>query len=137
MNRQASSYRSLALNLSIGIALLLFASTMFGQSKGAITGQVSDSSGAVLQGARVQLQPGGITLSTNAWGEFTFINIPQGTYTVVISYVGFEPYSQSVTVGATPIGPINASLKVKSKSEEIIVAAPRVHGEAGRQTSFP
>lgn len=130
MNRQISFHSSLALKLSIGIALALFAFSVFGQSKGAITGRVADSSGAVLQGARVQLQPGGITLTTNAWGEFTFINIPQGTYTVTISYVGFEPYSQSVAVGANPIEPINASLNVKSKSEEIIVTAERPHGEA-------
>ena len=130
MNRQISFHRSLALRLLTGIALAFFALSMFGQSKGAITGRVADSSGAILQGARVQLQPGGITLTTNAWGEFTFINIPQGTYTLTISYVGFEPYSQSVTVGTNPVEPINASLKVKSKNEEIIVVAPRVHGEA-------
>ena len=99
MNRQISFYSSLALKLAVVITLALFASTMFGQNRGAITGRVADSSGAILQGARVQLQPSGITLTTNAWGEFTFINIPQGTYTVTISYVGFEPFSQSVTVG--------------------------------------
>jgi outer membrane receptor protein involved in Fe transport len=78
----------------------------------------------------VQLQPRSITLATNAWGEFTFINIPQGTYTLTVSYVGFEPYSQTVKVGGNPLEPVNVLLAVKSKSEEIVVVAPRVHGEA-------
>ena len=63
---------------------------MFAQSKGAITGRVADSSGAVLQGARVELQPRGVISVTNERGEFTFTNVPPGDYTVTISYVGFE-----------------------------------------------
>jgi TonB-dependent receptor len=104
---------------------------MIGQSKGgSITGRVSDSSGAVLQGARVVLQPRGIIVTTNSFGEFTFTNIPPGAYTVVISYVGFESITQAVSVGANPVEPVIVSLQVKSKSEEIIVTAPRPHGEA-------
>ncbi len=131
MNLHTPFYRSLVFALWIGIAIAFFAPTAFGQSKvAAITGRVADSSGAVLQGARVELQPRGIIITTNASGEFTFTNIPPGAYTVIISYVGFEPFTQAVSVGANPVEPIIVSLQVKSKSEEVIVTAPRPHGEA-------
>lgn len=131
MNQQTPFYRSIVFGLWIGFVLALFSSTMFGQNKGgSITGRVSDSSGAVLQGARVVLQPRGVTVTTNSFGEFTFTNIPPGAYTVVISYVGFESLTQAVSVGANPVEPIIVSLKVQSKDEEVIVTAPRPHGEA-------
>ena len=57
-----------------------FASAMSGQGRSAITGRVADSSGAVLQGARVELQPRGIVTATNSWGEFTFANVPPCVY---------------------------------------------------------
>ncbi|HKD79967.1 MAG TPA: TonB-dependent receptor [Candidatus Angelobacter sp.] len=131
MHRQTSFYRSIVFGLWMVIAFALFAPAMLGQGRGGIiTGRVADSSGAVLQGARVELQPRGIFLATNASGEFTFTNIPPGAYTVTISYVGFESVTQAISVGANPVEPINVLLKVKSQSEEIIVTAPRVHGEA-------
>ncbi|HEY2114065.1 MAG TPA: TonB-dependent receptor [Candidatus Angelobacter sp.] len=130
MTQKFHSYSSLILKLCIGLALALSVSTMFAQSRGGISGRVTDSSGAVLQGARVELQPRGTIAVTNQLGEFTFTNIPAGDYTVTVSYVGFESYTQKVTIGANPRVVVNAALAVKSKSEEIIVTAPRVHGEA-------
>jgi len=130
MKQHAHFHYHVAFALCVGLALTLFAPTMFAQSKGIITGRVSDSSGAVLQGAFVELQPKGVTVTTNAQGEFTFTNVPQGEYSVTISCVGFETYSKNVTDSSTPADSINASLKVKSKNEEIIVIAPRAHGEA-------
>src|SRR5215510_11898562 len=104
MNRQTPLYRSIAFGFWIGLVLALFSSAMLSQNRGAsITGRVSDSSGAVLQGARVELQPRGVIGTTNAWGEFTFTNIPPGAYTVTISYVGFDTFTQPVSIGANPV----------------------------------
>ncbi len=133
MNRQTPFYRfhrPLIFASWIVFMVALFAPAMSGQGRSAITGRVADSSGAVLQGARVELQPRGIVAATNSWGEFTFTNVPPGAYTVTISYVGFETVSQAVSVGTNPLEPMNVLLKVRSKNEEIVVEAPRVHGEA-------
>jgi TonB-dependent receptor len=120
------------LSFWIGMALVLLASTMFAQNRGAgaIQGRVTDSSGAVLQGARVELLPRGVVTFTGDLGGFIFTNVPPGNYTVSISSIGFEPYSKSVTVSNTVTEPIVASLKVNVRNEEIIVSAPRAHGEA-------
>ena len=130
MMQQPHSYSSMVLKLCIGLAFALSVSAMFAQSRGGINGRVTDSSGAVLQGARVELQPQGIVAVTNQLGEFTFTNVLPGDYTVIVSYVGFESSSKKVTVAASSRPAVNVSLAVKSKSEEIIVTAPRVHGEA-------
>src|SRR5262249_12249540 len=132
MKRQTPLYSSIVSGLLIGLMLALLSSAIFAQNKSAttITGRVSDSSGAVLQGARVELQPRGVITTTNSWGEFTFTNIPPGAYTVTISYVGFATFSQAVSVGGNPVEPIVAAVEVQTKSEEIIVTAEHPHGEA-------
>lgn len=130
MNRPAILPRPIKFAMTIGLAIALCAPMVLAQTKGVITGRAADSSGAVLQGAFVELQPKGVTTTTNDRGEFTFTNVAPGSYTIVISCVGFEGYSKSVTVGSGAVEPVNASLTVKSKNEEIIVTAPRAHGEA-------
>ena len=62
MNRQTPFYRlhsSLIFASWIVLIVALFAPAMSGQGRSVITGRVTDSSGAVLQGARVVLQPRG------------------------------------------------------------------------------
>jgi TonB-dependent receptor len=98
--------------------------------KGAITGRVADSGGAVLQGARVEVQPGGSAAITNQQGEFNISELTPGEYTVTVDYVGFAPLSAKVTVTASQMARLDASLRVASKNEEVMVYAERAHGEA-------
>ena len=114
----------LVLNLSLGVC----ASAQTG--KGAISGRVADSGGAVLQGARIELQPAGAAATTNQQGEFTISGLNPGEYTVTVSYVGFAAFSSKVTVAAGQVVRADASLKVATENEEVVVYAERVHGEA-------
>jgi TonB-dependent receptor len=117
--------------LWMGLMFVLLVPAMFAQNKGTISGRVTDSSGAVLQGARVELQPRGVTNITNDRGEFIFTGLPAGTYTLTILSTGFEALTKTVNVSASAVTePVIAALKVNAKNEEIIVTAPRVHGEA-------
>lgn len=103
----------------------------FGQSsKGVITGVAKDSAGAVLQGAKVQLQPEVRPVNTNGQGEFTITDVPPGTYRVTVSYVGFASYSGSVTVLAGQNARLDAVLKVANENDEVVVTADRPFGEA-------
>src|SRR5579863_9957752 len=111
-------------------SMLLQTSAFPQTGKGAISGRVMDSGGAVLQGARVELQPGGAASVTDRQGEFTISGLTPGEYTVTVSYVGFAAFSDKVSVAAAQVARVDASLKVASKNEEIMVYAERVHGEA-------
>jgi TonB-dependent receptor len=97
--------------------------------RGTILGRAADRQGAVLPGARVKLEPGDFTGSTNEVGEFNFIGIAPGDYTLTISYVGFATFTQQVKVVAGQATRVDAKLIVSGTSEEVTVVAD-AYGEA-------
>ncbi len=102
----------------------LIVSPMLGQVKnGKIEGRVTDSTGGVLQGAQVELQPGGATGVSDARGTFTVTDLEPGTYTVTVSYVGFSPYTSKIGVTAGATTEVEAALKVASSRQEVTVTA--------------
>lgn len=117
--------------LFLSALLLLMAQPGFGQStKGTITGRVTDSAGAVLQGAHVQVAQTGSFVISDKQGEFLITNLAPGPYDLTISFVGFAPYSKTVAVAAGQSASLDAVLQVASASQEIIVTASDVHGDA-------
>src|SRR5882724_7494710 len=69
--------------------------TAFGQSTfGSILGTVKDASGALIPGASVTLTNIGTaaarTTTTNASGDYSFLNLNAGKYTISIVASGFE-----------------------------------------------
>jgi protocatechuate 3,4-dioxygenase beta subunit len=88
---------------SITIILLasLLAATCFAQvERGIVSGRVVDSQGAVLKGARVEIQPLGLVVSSDNQGNFTITNVAPGNYDINVSYVGFAPFSTAAAVAA-------------------------------------
>jgi len=119
------------LSLAIHVLCLFAFSTAFAQSsKGVISGVVKDAAGAVLQGAKIELQPQVRPLTTDGQGEFTITEAAPGNYTVTITYVGFAPYTGNVNVVGGQTAHVDAVLKVASAADEIVVTADRPHGEA-------
>jgi TonB-dependent receptor len=98
--------------------------------KGTLTGKVTDSSGAILQGARITLQPSMSAAVSDAQGNFLLPNIKAGSYTVTTSYVGFTPSVVSVVVSDGQTTPLNVALTVGSASQQVEVYA-NVGGDAG------
>jgi Carboxypeptidase regulatory-like domain len=78
----------------LGVTALLASTAAAQQGGGIITGQVSDSAGAVLSGAGVviteQSTGAATSLQTNGDGSFTTPSLPIGTYTVNIKAAGFQ-----------------------------------------------
>jgi hypothetical protein len=97
---------------------------------GVISGAVKDSAGAVLAGAKIELQPQVRPLTTDGQGEITVTGVNPGTYSVTVFYVGFAPFNSSVTVSAGQTAHVDAVLKVATGSSEVVVTADRPHGEA-------
>ena len=114
------------LMISLGLAIASSAQT----TRGIIVGRAADSAGAVLQGARVELDPGGLIRTTDEQGEFVFTDMPPGTYTVTVGYLGFSTYSKSVVLGEAKLARVDAKLTVAPKSEAITVYGGRAQGEA-------
>jgi TonB-dependent receptor len=111
------------------LLLVLFSTlTAQGQStKGVLVGRVADATGAVIQGATVQLSPSGLSTTSDALGEFIFAAVPAGTYTLKASSVGFSVFANSVTVTAGQTLHANILLAVASSNDQVVVSA-----ESGR-----
>jgi TonB-dependent receptor len=121
--------------LRYGCAILMFVvfchwAAQAQGGKGIIAGRVTDASGAVLQGASVELPVAAYTAKSGNQGQFTITGLAPGSYELTISYVGFESFVKDVTVYAGKVARVEAVLKVASKNEEIMVTADLPHGEA-------
>jgi TonB-dependent receptor len=109
----------------------LLAKPLSGQTgKGIILGTITDTSSAAVPNAQLKLAPLGITAVSDAQGGFRIADVPAGSYTLTVSYIGFAPQSSGVVVTAGETATLNLSLKISNASEQILVTAERPHGEA-------
>jgi TonB-dependent receptor len=99
-------------------------------ARGTVIGTAVDSAGSALQGALVQLDPIGKKTASDNTGQFRITDVPPGDYTVAISYVGLAPFSGTVKVESGQIATVDATLQVASRTDEVVVTAERVQGEA-------
>ncbi|HXM22336.1 MAG TPA: TonB-dependent receptor [Terriglobales bacterium] len=99
------------------------------KGSGTIAGRATDPGHNALQGARVELQPTGLTSVSDDQGQFTLTGVPPGNYTLTVSYIGFSPFSAPVTVAAGKVLQVDALLPIGSVSEEVIVRGERERGE--------
>jgi TonB-dependent receptor len=102
------------------------------ERKGAISGSVTDSSGSVLQGAQIEVQPSVGTIAAGDQGLFYVNALNPGSYTVTVKYVGFSDFTKTVTVTSGQVTRVDAVLTVAAASEEVLVTAERASGEAAQ-----
>ncbi|UWZ85698.1 TonB-dependent receptor [Occallatibacter riparius] len=113
------------------LLVLLAGNVVYSQNqKATLAGFVKDSTGALLQGARITLEPAVQPQVSNAQGAFVFSNLEPGKYKVTVSYVGFTSYTSDVDLTAGQNAQINAVLSVASANDQVLVVADRPLGEA-------
>ena len=111
------------------VCLLVAASLAFGQAdRGTITGRVVDPAGAVVANAPLQLintGTGGLyTAATTATGNYTFAQLPVGTYTMTVEVPGFKSYTrQNLGVQVAQTLRVDIQLEVGTASESVTVTA--------------
>ena len=107
-------------------ALLTCASALWGQATTSLRGTVTDTSGATVAGATVTLTNTESKIersaSTAGDGQYQFLFLPPGTYTLSIAASGFQGYQRTglellVNTPAT----INVQLKVGGSKEVVTV----------------
>ena len=81
------------------LAFAITLSSFLLSQTGDISGVVS-SDGQGLAGANVVLEGTSFGAAANAEGEYTVSNVQPGTYTVTVSYVGYNASSQMVQVSS-------------------------------------
>ena len=109
--------------------LLLSLSALFAQSeRGTITGTVTDSSGAVIPGAKVIItntQTGvAVNVPSNESGDYTVPQLQVGTYSVRVEKEGFRPASVTgLVLNASATTRADAVLEIGTSTQAIEVAA--------------
>ena len=113
--------------VGVASAVLLLCFSAFGQGGGnaALTGTVSDPTGAVIARATVNLTQTGTQVKrsavTNEAGQFTVPALPPATYRVTVEAQGFKTYAQDVTLLADQNGTLQVQMQLGTASETVTV----------------
>jgi outer membrane cobalamin receptor len=105
--------------LLISITLILVANTAWCQQldKAGISGEVRSSTGEALAGVIVALKNTSTGTTTDTKGQYTISGIAPGTYTLIISLLGFE--SQEKTVQLVAAQKLELNVRLLDRSFEI------------------
>jgi hypothetical protein len=115
----------------LALALMLaFGSNVLAQEETAatVTGQVTDSTGAVIKAATVVITNDQTkqerTIQTNDDGQFVITPLLPGTYTLTVEQVNFKKYVESgLTLNAKDRRSLNIVLEVGNVSESVVVTS--------------
>jgi hypothetical protein len=95
---------------------------------GTVSGELTDSSGAVIQGAKVTLtdQQKGFTFTatSDATGHYLFASVPPGNYNVLVEMQGFQKAERTnIKVNVSENAIANLRLQVATTTQSIVVEA--------------
>jgi hypothetical protein len=113
----------------VQVAFFLLSWSLLAQSnRGTITGTVSDAQGALIPGVQVVLtnsETGAKSDTvTTGTGNYSLLQLPVGTYTLVVEQKGFNKYEQTnVQVQVAVTTRVDVVLKVGSATESVTVTS--------------
>lgn len=113
-------------------AILLISSVVFAQSTGVISGKITDAEGNLsLPGATISLNQGNRYTISDQIGNYEFLNVPEGTYKIIITYLGYQTIEQDVTVKASKNTAVNFVLSTDfDQLDEVLIVGQILKGQA-------
>lgn len=108
--------------------VLLVATTAFAQNKGRIMGTVTTGDGAVITGVKVTIASDAlisrsVSVSTNERGQFRFVLLPVGSFSIKFEKEGYKTVEQSgIELGFDATATINRTLESAEFSEVITIS---------------
>ena len=112
------------------ICALVMSAGAAAQTGVALTGRLFDSlTGAPLSGATVQIDELRRQATSSPEGNFTFDNVPPGTYHLSVRFQGYSSRRTEVIVGTTPGAAVDVTVDPELHFEEVV----SVSGEARSQ----
>ncbi|NOY58560.1 MAG: TonB-dependent receptor [Calditrichaeota bacterium] len=124
---RAYSKKLLIMGFVILLTMMFLSNTLDAQIAGRITGRVTDSStGGFLPGANLVLKGTNLGDASDRSGHYLIKNVPPGTYTLVVTYIGYKRFTADVTVTANETVKQDVALKVSYvQGEEVVVEGMR------------
>jgi hypothetical protein len=113
--------------LAVSAAILVYL-TPAALAQSSIEGQVRDTSGAVVAGAKVEaaspaLIEGSRSATTDSEGHYTFVDLRPGTYTMTFAMDGFSTIRRSVDLPSNVTVPVDAEMQPGAVGQTIDVQA--------------
>ena len=81
-----------------------------------VTGKVKDESNNNVEGASIVIKELSLGTQTNSSGVFLLENVPAGSYTLEVSYIGYTTEKKLITVSKEAI---NLSIKLKAVDNDL------------------
>ena len=109
---------------------LSFLISVFSFGQGVMRGVITDSvSNSALVGANIYFMGTSIGASTNLEGEYVIKNIPEGNYTVKVSYIGYVSKETEVTIQPNKSTLLDVTLVPDVLQREEIVITGQASGQ--------
>ena len=130
-------------SLIVAAGLLILIAPVMGQiSRGTVSGIVTDSANAVIQGAKVELtnKNTGVvrTTTTNSAGIYRFDSVDLGVYTLRVNHTGFKQFAnteigveanRTVTIDVTlEVGVGEMVVEVSATADELLIKDSPIRG---------
>lgn len=116
---------------SLVVLFLISLQFSYAQNTGAIKGSVVSSAANALSDVNVEVKGLQIGDQTNNRGEFFLRNVPQGNYTLQISYVGYETQHLKVNVQSGETTDVSSVILI-GKQEELGTVLLRGNGNGNK-----
>ena len=101
------------------------------KTTGNLSGVVLDENGAYLPGAILTLDKDNRYTVSTADGSFVFLDVPAGSYTLTVKYLGFEEYNSKVPVQKGKNISINVKLRESTfTTGEVVIVGELLKGQA-------
>lgn len=103
---------------------LLISSVCFAQTQYTLSGTVTDqNTNETLIGVTISIREANIYTATNEYGFYS-VSVPEGIYTLEVSYIGYVVLSESVTVSE------NTRKNISMQSSETMIEAIEISGNS-------
>ncbi|HXX62976.1 MAG TPA: DUF2012 domain-containing protein, partial [Bacteroidota bacterium] len=123
-------YHCLKSALMLVLLAIFLAQATFAAESGTIRGRVFDKTTKDgLPGANIQIKGTGLGVSTDLDGKFTLRNVPAGSQTLTVSYVGYEKMTIQVTVADGQVVERDLAMSVQAVQGETIVVTGQARGQ--------
>jgi len=117
-------------NYSLFYFLLIVPFLIFSQS-GNVTGTIADENSLPLPGANVFITSISKGAISDFDGKFTLVDIPEGNYTLKVTYLGYQDNEQQISVTANKTTKVSFSIEQKSMElDGVEVTGFKANGQA-------
>jgi len=130
MNRRTVRRPLLVIVLGLSAVFCALSPAASAQNQaGSISGTLTDPAGAVLRGAQVSIPDKSMIVSSDEQGRFFFSGLQPGSYTISVSYIGFQKLTKTVTVNPGTSTTLSLQLQVESQKQSVLVTAGSASAE--------